>query len=266
MDTYSLIDVIYYAALHTLFIMSLATLTHIMFTPKKYTKKWFWTSILLSTSHVFCLSSLELMVGLNIIDNPYKTYSSIRSHSALWFIMSTLMYVISSEILIWLQHYLLHTRFFYKHVHYIHHKFTYPCAFSFAATHPFEIILVYSSFHIQLFFFPVYLPVVAVYSALLGIVSMMVHGDGMNRISFMHKLFPLDLHNIHHKKHNGNYSAGILGLYLDRLFGTLCDEPENVTKIEIESERETVTDTEPEPEPKPEPKTGTEPDTVTVTE
>lgn len=57
------------------------------------------------------------------------------------FISDTIKTFLLMDFLFFILHYFLHTKFMFKHVHYIHHKFKYPFGFVGEATHPIEGML-----------------------------------------------------------------------------------------------------------------------------
>jgi len=176
----------------------------------------------LTIGNVFMLSVIENLFIFEII-SPLKIYYEINQYGLCWFLFSTITYLIISDFCVYVTHYLLHSSFMYKYVHYLHHKFTYPAALDFGAIHPLETLTIYASFHLVLLIIPVYYLVVHLYSLSLVVLAILMHGNGLImllKIPLLGQLFPVNFHNIHHKKHVYNYGIGILGTYWDKLFKT----------------------------------------------
>jgi sterol desaturase/sphingolipid hydroxylase (fatty acid hydroxylase superfamily) len=112
---------------------------------------------------------------------------------------------------------LLHRRFFFRHIHRVHHRWTSPTAFTAPAMHPLEFALYQSIMLAPLFFLPIHV---------VGLVAVLVY---QNTIAFLDhsgvalgSVLPFQppprFHDDHHVYFHVNYGQ-TLGLW-DRIFGT----------------------------------------------
>jgi len=125
-----------------------------------------------------------------------------------------------NEIHFFLVHWLLHKKWFFKHIHHVHHWSKEPTPYSIYSFHWGEAFLLGSVIFFPLFFhdFQIYsvlsLPFMSIIVNLLGHCNHEApttnDADSLGRFTFRHTL--------HHKWSQGNY--GFLFPYLDRLFNT----------------------------------------------
>lgn len=119
------------------------------------------------------------------------------------------------EIMFYHAHFLLHNRFLFRHIHYLHHEWRYPLAISTIYTHPLEQLfvnvlpIVLSGLIIDLNFST--LRFWHIFSILNSLV--LAHGGYSYKGS-------TSFHDIHHKKLNCNY--GTIGL-LDFIYKTFSE-------------------------------------------
>jgi lathosterol oxidase len=125
-----------------------------------------------------------------------------------------------NELHFYICHRLLHTKWFYKQVHVIHHRSTTPTAFSTYSFHWFEAVLLGSVMIIAMFIF---------HFQWLALLSLPLTSITFNAIGHFHyDIFPdkrsshllsfSKRHSLHHSHNKGNY--GFLLPIFDRLFGS----------------------------------------------
>ena len=143
-----------------------------------------------------------------------------------WFIDWKLFPLEMAVIFVWNDlhfyccHWLLHRRWLFKRVHYIHHRSLHPTSFSTYSFHWVEAFLLSTVMIIPMFFYDfcyltlLLLPVMSIFLNTLGHWSYdLFPGDNRNKL-----LKCSVLHGIHHKKVHGNY--GFFLHYFDSWFGT----------------------------------------------
>ncbi|XP_050435247.1 uncharacterized protein LOC126842354 isoform X2 [Adelges cooleyi] len=101
-------------------------------------------------------------------------YLDVSSYSWKWWIVQWPLIYFSQDYVAYWMHRMLHTRFLYKHVHALHHRYNQPNPWNAFTVHPIEIIINTSPQLALLFVVPVHwLPYAAVlaYSAYLNIIQ-----------------------------------------------------------------------------------------------
>jgi sterol desaturase/sphingolipid hydroxylase (fatty acid hydroxylase superfamily) len=195
-------------------LLSLAAVLHWWSPPKKYDPKTVRTSAIVSAINVFIVSFLEY------ITLGYEPYRLITYSFTFPPVIGALIYVVTTDLLFYINHYMLHTKFMFKHIHSWHHKVRYPTAFDFGDVHPFEMVLLYFC----LYGIPAVLPIsklqVRIYGTMMAVAPIFEHGSGLDHKP-LNLIWDPEYHNLHHLHFRHNYGVGLLGTAYDRLFGTL---------------------------------------------
>lgn len=220
-------DIIPYAMGFTTLIMGFALFIDKLYPPIRYDKNLKRLSLALCSFNVFMLAIID---GLKYNQRLpfFRIYQKISDYNLEWLLLSTLIYVIVTDCLLWLQHRLFHTKILYKWFHYFHHKFAFPAAYDFAAAHPIDILALYFSYHIVTLFMPVYAITIYIYAIVSNIAGIFYHGQGLHLIKRYVYNVDTEFHNVHHIKHSCNYGAGIFPIFWDKLFGTYKYENQKI--------------------------------------
>ena len=212
---------IIYAFLITSIIMFTAFLFHHRKKPKTYNRVYLSRSFMLSFINTWIVMFFELSIGYYPF---FQTYTNLTDHSFLWFIFTSVVYFLLTDLLLWCNHYLLHSPYLFRWIHSVHHIVNYPTAFDFASVHPIEMLLNFLTIHFLTIFFPIYLPVVLSYGTAMSLMSICEHGTGLDMYP-INRLIDVNYHNTHHLIYRGNYGVGLLGPVWDILFNTYLKDP-----------------------------------------
>jgi len=135
-----------------------------------------------------------------------------------------ILYVVLTDLLMYGQHRLMHTRRFYWY-HACHHTYDQPTAFNFGSVHFVEACSWYLSIRLVTFWIPVYVGVVYAYCGALAGLTILEHGPGFKlflNIPIVRSLVYIEptFHSRHHQKVSVNFGVGVLGAFWDHLFGS----------------------------------------------
>jgi sterol desaturase/sphingolipid hydroxylase (fatty acid hydroxylase superfamily) len=164
-----------------------------------------------------------LLYGL-IRDGKTRMYFAVADHSWWYFGLSVALGLIGYDAWFYWYHRLLHTPWFFRHVHAIHHRASNPTAFAAYALHPIETVLGNAYFVLFVVFVPVHPLAFGAAGLAISLFAFLVHsGYEFFPSGFtQHRLFrwcgTSTHHNMHHRHVDWNY--GSLFNYWDRLMGT----------------------------------------------
>lgn len=136
------------------------------------------------------------------------------------FIIEYIQIFITSDILFWFMHRLMHTKFMYKHVHSVHHYYRTPFAFCTQSHHPIESILMSLPVIIPILYFGTH--VFTQMTAFMIILAYGVEGHsgydfGLQKLTFGFMGFA-PMHDVHHSSVTCNYGA--YTTIMDRIMNT----------------------------------------------
>lgn len=167
---------------------------------------------------------LTLWITGEIRNGHTRVYSHISDYGWAYFFLTYPIIFAIWDGYFYLTHRLLHTRFLFKHVHYVHHMSRNPTPFTTITFHPIEALVQWPVFPLIVYFVPVH-PIV------LG--SFLFFTFGANMMGHIgHEFYPRWIvthpvlrwlttstyHNLHHTFPNTNF--GLYFNFMDRTFKT----------------------------------------------
>jgi len=131
---------------------------------------------------------------------PYYGYYETHPFTLFSLLMNVLTYMFWFDTWFYWTHRLLHMRWWWRHVHHVHHQFIEPTAFAQDAVHPFESVLQGPMGHfLSCFFYPMHPITMAAFGFLTSLYAIAAH-DG--------RAGDVNSHTRHHTHKNVNF-----GLY-----------------------------------------------------
>jgi sterol desaturase/sphingolipid hydroxylase (fatty acid hydroxylase superfamily) len=180
--------------------------------------------ILWSGSNTICTGLFTLLMYWAIQDGHTKMYFTLDEKGWLWLLVSPILGTLGFDTWFYWQHRLLHTRWFFRHAHAVHHRITNPTPFAAFAHHPIETFFEDTYFLLFIMVVPVHplaFAAMGFHAFVLGIAGHMGF-EFFPRGFTRHWLFGLHNtsthHNMHHSQPFGNY--GLYFNYWDQLMGT----------------------------------------------
>lgn len=151
-------------------------------------------------------------------------YFDLAEHGWPWAVVSAVLCVVGYDTYNYWQHRLLHTRFLFNHVHWVHHRVGNPTAFATFAAHPVETFLGNAYFVLFVVYVPIHPLALAAAGAYLFVHGVVCHLGfeffpvWMARHPLFGWLNNATYHNIHHSRVGCNFGGWFT--YWDRLMGT----------------------------------------------
>lgn len=177
----------------------------------------------LSTACVFSL--MGLLVYFLYIKGYTTIYTHVEQHELLYLISSLLLMVFVHDTYFYWTHRLLHTRWFLKKIHSVHHRSTNPTPWAAYSFHPLEAFLEGSFIFPLVTIFPVYINVLLFFTFLILLLNIIGHMGyefipKKIRESTIGQFFTSSTHhNQHHQKGNRNF--GYYFTIWDKMMRTL---------------------------------------------
>lgn len=165
-----------------------------------------------------------LALRLNSVVIP-KIYYDYNAHSTGFHVLMLIVFMLYQDAYFYFVHRLLHTDFFYKRIHFIHHQFVNPTPFTFLAQHPLDLFMQSLGGFLFVFLVPMHPADLVINSFLLTLMNVYAHSGyeffpaGFTRIPVLNLLSTSTNHNMHHSHNQCNY--GLWFTVWDRIFGTL---------------------------------------------
>jgi lathosterol oxidase len=167
---------------------------------------------------VSTLGNITLMMPFQLLiaSGHSRIYWAGTARGAMWIAVSVLLYIAFVDTWIYWVHRMLHTDFFYRHLHRYHHQWQVPNSWVSMAFHPVDSFLFALPVHLFGFLMPLHGFVYLGMQILMSFWSVSSH----DRVSILRRRWfnYADNHTLHHWFYRCNY--GQFFTFWDRLMGT----------------------------------------------
>lgn len=175
---------------------------------------------LISALVPFALIPSTLLCFYLFLNHKGFSYLDIHQYGYVYFVISIFLVILSYDAYFYWSHRLLHTRFFFKHVHAVHHRSRNITILTFFAVHPLELFIISFGAPIAIFLFPV-CPLALIIGQLIHIFYTIYGHCGYDIIP--HKgvgrwINTAVCHYNHHQRFDSHYSFYFT--FWDKLLGT----------------------------------------------
>ena len=181
------------------------------------------SQILISIAYLVLTAILGVIFSVLANRGFFQIYTQISTFGLGYFAISIVLQTILFDLYFYISHRLLHTKFLYSRIHYLHHRIKYPTVTTTLALHPLESV--------NVFIFQVLLNLLLPMHPLALIVGHLIIYVGNTIGHFGHEIFPKKLrellpllgtasfHDLHHKHERCNY--GFFFMWYDKKFRTI---------------------------------------------
>jgi sterol desaturase/sphingolipid hydroxylase (fatty acid hydroxylase superfamily) len=151
-------------------------------------------------------------------------YFDLAAYGWPYLLLSAALAVVGYDTWNYWQHRMLHTPWWFRHVHWVHHRVGNPTAFATFAAHPVETFMGNAFFVLFVIVVPVHPLALAAAGAYLFVYGTLCHTGyeffprWVARHPFLGVLNNATYHNIHHSRVGSNFGGWFI--YWDRLMGT----------------------------------------------
>jgi Delta7-sterol 5-desaturase len=193
--------------------------------PRPPKEKQVKNELLFSLSTISIFSLVGIIVYILYTNGLTTIYLDINKHGWVYFFCSLVFMIAIHDVYFYFTHRLLHTPWFLRNVHVVHHRSINPTPLAAYCFHPAEAILETLIVFPFVTLFPVNLFAFLLFTFLVLLMNVMGHlgFEFMSqrfRSSKVGKFFTSSTHhNLHHQKVNKNY--GYYFTWCDRIFNTL---------------------------------------------
>ncbi|HJQ83714.1 MAG TPA: sterol desaturase family protein [Candidatus Binatia bacterium] len=181
--------------------------------------------LLWSASTMACSGLTTVLLWEAVQRGWTPMYYDVAAYGWPWFVGSIVLGVVGYDAWFYWQHRLLHLPWWFRHVHWIHHRVTNPTPFANFALHPVEALMGAAYFFLLGALVPLHplaLAAVSMYVFGWGMIAHLgfeLYPKGFTRHPVLGWLNTATFHNMHHERASGNYSS-ILN-YWDRVMRTI---------------------------------------------
>jgi len=196
--------------------------------PAMPAKKQMKYELLFSFSTICIFSVIGIIVFLLYINGYTTIYTSISEHGWGYLFLSLVIMIILHDTYFYWTHRLLHTRWFFKKIHTVHHRSASPTPLAAYSFHPFEALIESLIVFLFVTVWPVHIFAFLFFTFLVLVMNVIGHLG----FEFMPRKFRDSTpgkcltssthHNLHHQKSNKNF--GYYFTFWDKLMRTLQNE------------------------------------------
>jgi sterol desaturase/sphingolipid hydroxylase (fatty acid hydroxylase superfamily) len=180
--------------------------------PSKPKQKQLFYELSYSFSTIAVFSATGFAGYLLYVNGYSKIYFTVNERGWLYFLFSILLMIIIHDTYFYWTHRLLHTRWFFKKIHYVHHRSVNPTPLAAYAFHPLEALIESLVVLPIITIIPVHIGALLLFTFFVLFMNVMGHlgfefmSDRMRK-SRIGKLFTSSTHhNLHHQKCNKNFA------------------------------------------------------------
>lgn len=184
---------------------------------KQPSKRMIWRCVALALFNHSMLIGGHAVQAYFLIGNMFRVQKELPSvvEVAVHFAIAVLL----REVLFYYVHRLLHLKFFYRHLHHVHHQFPAPIALAAVHSHPID--------HMMQNALPIALPMIMLRAHFLTVVlfatvALLDAALAHSGYDFFRVPAQVSMHDLHHMTSKGGY--GVLGL-MDWIHGTSTGVP-----------------------------------------
>ena len=184
--------------------------------------------LLFSFSTIFIFSLIGIAVYLLYINGSTTIYINIGQHGWGYFFLSLAVMIILHDTYFYWTHRLLHTKWFFKKIHVVHHRSANPTPLAAYSFHPFEAFIETLIVFPFVTIWPVHIFAFLLFTFLVLVMNVIGHLG----FEFMPRKFrdsspgkcltSSTHHNLHHQKSNKNF--GYYFTFWDKLMKTMQNE------------------------------------------
>jgi Delta7-sterol 5-desaturase len=177
-----------------------------------------------SLSTVLVFASVGVVVTAAVLTGHIAVYFQARQYGWTWLIVSLPLLVLWHDFYFYLSHRLLHTRWWFRHVHGVHHRSRHPSPWAAYAFHPVEALINAMVLPLAMVVVPLHVSVLLAF--MLHQIVRNTHGHaavetmpaGFTKHRFWRHFTTTTHHHLHHETATGNY--GLWFTWWDRWLGT----------------------------------------------
>jgi len=191
-------------------------------------KKQMRHELLYSSSSILIFSFILIIAYLLYINGHTTIYTNIGQYGYGYFFLSLALMIILHDTYFYWVHRLLHTKWFLKNIHRVHHRSANPTPLAANSFHPVEAFILGIIVFPLITIWPVHIFALLVFNTLVVVTNVIGHLGFEFMPTKLRNSLPGKLisssthHNLHHQKSNKNF--GLYFTFWDKLMRTLQHE------------------------------------------
>ena len=191
---------------------------------KRPTARDIWREIGFSASTVLVLSAMVVAMQAMVESGHAEIYPQPLGHGLAWLVISFPLMLLWQDFFFYCTHRLLHTRWMFKHVHFVHHRSRNPSPWAAYAFHPIEALMTGMTLLVAIAAVPLNEAVLTAFlvhgvvRSALGHAAFETMPAGFVRHPILRLLTTTTHHHLHHETGRGNY--GLWFTWWDQWCGT----------------------------------------------
>jgi len=191
----------------------------------KFLPNQIWQEVSMASKAMPIMTLIHLPFFVAEVRGHTLLYDDVTERSLAYTVFSVICFILWNDVLIYIVHRILHTKYVYKHIHKDHHKFLVNSPFSSHAFHPFDGASQGLPYHLFLFVVPFNKWIHLLSFVGVNMWTVLIHsGDNMRWVlpSLVLEFVNDDMHHESHHRYF-NYNHGQYFVLMDQLLGTWRD-------------------------------------------